>query len=52
MIFSSIKPKANWFPEYAIYMIEGTPGMPYSGTMKDFLLVEANMRYRYYYLPI
>jgi glutamate--cysteine ligase catalytic subunit len=42
----SIKPKAIWYPEYARYMIEGTPGSPYPGTMKDFLSVEANMRLR------
>uniref|UniRef100_A0A3P8VTN5 Glutamate--cysteine ligase n=1 Tax=Cynoglossus semilaevis TaxID=244447 RepID=A0A3P8VTN5_CYNSE len=32
-----------WRPEYASYMIEGTPGQPYGGTMSEFNTVEANM---------
>ncbi|XP_069742095.1 glutamate--cysteine ligase catalytic subunit isoform X2 [Narcine bancroftii] len=35
-----------WRPEYASYMIEGTPGQPYGGTMADFNTVEANMKLR------
>uniref|UniRef100_A0A8D3CKB1 Glutamate--cysteine ligase n=1 Tax=Scophthalmus maximus TaxID=52904 RepID=A0A8D3CKB1_SCOMX len=32
-----------WRPEYASYMIEGTPGQPYGGTMSEFNTVEGNM---------
>ncbi|MEQ2230016.1 hypothetical protein ILYODFUR_024932 [Ilyodon furcidens] len=35
-----------WRPEYASYMIEGTPGQPYGGTMSEFNTVEGNMRKR------
>ncbi|XP_012297024.1 glutamate--cysteine ligase catalytic subunit isoform X2 [Aotus nancymaae] len=35
-----------WRPEYGSYMIEGTPGQPYGGTMSEFNTVEANMRKR------
>ncbi|KAK7467809.1 hypothetical protein BaRGS_00036953 [Batillaria attramentaria] len=35
-----------WHPEYAEYMVEGTPGRPYGGLMAHFNLVEANMRRR------
>lgn len=35
-----------WRPEYASYMIEGTPGQPYGGTMSDFNTVQDNMRKR------
>ncbi|XP_043535519.1 glutamate--cysteine ligase catalytic subunit isoform X3 [Chiloscyllium plagiosum] len=35
-----------WRPEYGSYMIEGTPGQPYGGTMADFNTVEANMKFR------
>uniref|UniRef100_A0A8C5UN97 Glutamate--cysteine ligase n=1 Tax=Microcebus murinus TaxID=30608 RepID=A0A8C5UN97_MICMU len=35
-----------WRPEYGSYMIEGTPGQPYGGTMSEFNTVEANMRER------
>lgn len=38
--------KSLWRPEYAAYMIEGTPGQPYGGTLAHFNVVEANMRYR------
>ncbi|XP_052763772.1 glutamate--cysteine ligase catalytic subunit-like [Mya arenaria] len=36
----------TWRPEYASYMVEGTPGKPYGGLMAHFNLVEANMRRR------
>ncbi|KAH3844898.1 hypothetical protein DPMN_087164, partial [Dreissena polymorpha] len=36
----------TWRPEYAAYMVEGTPGKPYGGLMAHFNLVEANMRLR------
>uniref|UniRef100_A0A5F5PFE0 Glutamate--cysteine ligase n=1 Tax=Equus caballus TaxID=9796 RepID=A0A5F5PFE0_HORSE len=35
-----------WRPEYGSYMIEGTPGQPYGGTMSEFNTVEDNMRKR------
>ncbi|XP_072498575.1 glutamate--cysteine ligase catalytic subunit isoform X2 [Notamacropus eugenii] len=35
-----------WKPEYGSYMIEGTPGQPYGGTMSEFNTVEDNMRKR------
>ncbi|KAK3602244.1 hypothetical protein CHS0354_034479 [Potamilus streckersoni] len=36
----------TWHPEYAAYMVEGTPGKPYGGMMAHFNLVESNMRQR------
>lgn len=38
--------RSAWHPEYAEYMVEGTPGLPYGGLMAHFNLVEANMRRR------
>ena len=35
-----------WRPEYAAYMIEGTPGKPYGHRMAHFNMVEDNMRHR------
>ncbi|CAF1306237.1 unnamed protein product [Rotaria sordida] len=35
-----------WRPEYADYMIEGTPGKPYGYLPVHFNMVEANMRLR------
>ncbi|XKL66481.1 hypothetical protein PGB90_009901 [Kerria lacca] len=35
-----------WRPEYAAYMIEGTPGKPYGGLTAHFNIVEANMKCR------
>lgn len=35
-----------WRPEFANYMIEGTPGQPYGGLLAHFNVVEANMKYR------
>lgn len=35
-----------WRPEYASYMIEGTPGKPYGGLLAHFNIVEANMKQR------
>ncbi len=37
---------AIWHPEYARYMVEGTPAKPYCHGIKDLLVVEANMRAR------
>uniref|UniRef100_A0A914HC80 Glutamate--cysteine ligase n=1 Tax=Globodera rostochiensis TaxID=31243 RepID=A0A914HC80_GLORO len=36
-----------WRPEFAAYMIEGTPGTPYGGLMSCFNIVEHNMQMRY-----
>ncbi|KAF8578012.1 GCS-domain-containing protein [Ramaria rubella] len=33
-------------PEYGRYMLESTPGAPYTGSLLDLLSVERNMRYR------
>lgn len=38
--------KFLWRPEFAAYMIEGTPGQPYGGTLAHFNIVETNMRMR------
>ncbi|XP_030747860.1 glutamate--cysteine ligase catalytic subunit [Sitophilus oryzae] len=38
--------KFLWRPEFAAYMIEGTPGKPYGGTLAHFNVVESNMRNR------
>ncbi|XP_061485475.1 glutamate--cysteine ligase catalytic subunit-like [Rhineura floridana] len=35
-----------WKPEYGSYMIEGTPGQPYGGTISEFNTVQENMRKR------
>ncbi|XP_069107021.1 glutamate--cysteine ligase catalytic subunit-like [Argopecten irradians] len=36
----------TWRPEYASYMVEGTPGKPYGGLFAHFNVVEANMKLR------
>ncbi|KAI6040302.1 glutamate-cysteine ligase-domain-containing protein [Pisolithus marmoratus] len=36
----------KFHPEYGRYMLESTPGSPYTGSIADLLSVEANMRYR------
>ncbi|KAH9508373.1 hypothetical protein Btru_050936 [Bulinus truncatus] len=36
----------SWHPEYAEYMVEGTPGRPYGGMIAHFNIVEANMSLR------
>ena len=38
---------STWRPEYAAYMVEGTPGKPYGGLMAHFNVVESNMSLRY-----
>uniref|UniRef100_A0A0K0EM21 Glutamate--cysteine ligase n=1 Tax=Strongyloides stercoralis TaxID=6248 RepID=A0A0K0EM21_STRER len=38
--------KFLWRPEFAGYMIEGTPGVPYGGLLACFNLVEYNMMHR------
>ncbi|TEB38333.1 glutamate-cysteine ligase catalytic subunit [Coprinellus micaceus] len=36
----------TFHPEYGRYMLESTPGAPYTGSIRDLLSVESNMRYR------
>lgn len=36
----------TFHPEYGRYMLESTPGAPYTGAVSDLLSVESNMRYR------
>ncbi|KAI0744210.1 glutamate-cysteine ligase catalytic subunit [Daedaleopsis nitida] len=36
----------TFHPEYGRFMLESTPGSPYSGEIRDLLSVESNMRYR------
>jgi len=36
----------TFHPEYGRYMLESTPGAPYTGSLKDLMSVESNMRYR------
>ncbi|KAJ7703240.1 glutamate-cysteine ligase catalytic subunit [Mycena rosella] len=36
----------TFHPEYGRYMLESTPGSPYTGSIPDLVSVEANMRYR------
>jgi len=43
--FSLVVPKFH--PEYGRYMLESTPGAPYTGSIPDLLSVENNMRYRF-----
>jgi len=43
---SDIELHSHWCPEYASYMVEGTPGIPYMGGMSYFNTVEHNMRLR------
>jgi len=37
---------ATWHPEFAAYMIEGTPGAPYESSVSEFNKVQENMRKR------
>ena len=37
---------SDWKPEYARYMLEGTPGVPYGSTLRNLLDVEPNMKMR------
>ena len=37
----------TYHPEYGRFMLESTPGSPYTGSLTDLLCVENNMRYRY-----
>ncbi|CAJ0585924.1 unnamed protein product, partial [Mesorhabditis spiculigera] len=38
--------KFLWRPEFAAYMVEGTPGAPYGGLIACFNVVEASMKLR------
>ncbi|KZS07939.1 Glutamate--cysteine ligase catalytic subunit [Daphnia magna] len=40
------KASSLWRPEFASYMVEGTPGKPYGGLLAHFNVVEANMKNR------
>jgi glutamate--cysteine ligase catalytic subunit len=37
----------KFHPEYGRYMLESTPGAPYTGSIPDLLSVENDMRYRF-----
>ena len=36
----------TFHPEYGRFMLESTPGSPYTGSLQDLISVEENMRYR------
>jgi glutamate--cysteine ligase catalytic subunit len=36
----------TFHPEYGRYMLESTPGCPFTGNPKDLVTVEADMRFR------
>ncbi|KAI0049977.1 glutamate-cysteine ligase catalytic subunit [Auriscalpium vulgare] len=36
----------TFHPEYGRFMLESTPGRPYTGSLRDLLSVEGNMRFR------
>lgn len=38
--------EALWRPEYARYMLEGTPNLPYKSNFEDYLQVEKSMKKR------
>jgi glutamate--cysteine ligase catalytic subunit len=44
LIFSASIP--TFHPEYGRYMLESTPGCPYTGFARDLVSVEADMRFR------
>ncbi len=52
VFLSNRKAESLWRPEYANYMIEGTPGKPYGGLLAHFNIVEANMKHRRDEVPI
>ncbi|KAF9051084.1 glutamate-cysteine ligase catalytic subunit [Hymenopellis radicata] len=39
-------PIPTFHPEYGRFMLESTPGSPYTGSISDLISVESNMRYR------
>lgn len=45
LTFSVVVPLFH--PEYGRFMLESTPGAPYSNKVTDLLTVEGNMRYRF-----
>jgi hypothetical protein len=48
---STLRPRSVippvFHPEYGRYMLESTPGAPYTGCVRDLILVESNMRLRW-----
>ena len=49
VIYLSFPPSDSvptFHPEYGRFMLESTPGSPYTGEIRDLLSVESNMRYR------
>lgn len=38
--------RSLWRPEYAEYMVEGTPGHPYGSLVQHLNIVEHNMKFR------
>ncbi|XP_050705297.1 glutamate--cysteine ligase-like [Eriocheir sinensis] len=40
------KVRSKWHPEYAEYVVESTPGLPYGSLVQHFNIVEHNMNYR------
>lgn len=43
---SQLSEGCHWVPEYGAWMVEATPGRPYTGYTTDLLRVERNMRLR------
>ena len=39
--------EALWRPEYADYMIEGTPGIPFGESLEEILTVQSDMENRF-----
>lgn len=46
MYFVYREVRSLWRPEYAEYMVEGTPGQPYGSLVQHFNIVEHNMSFR------
>ncbi|KAF7793913.1 hypothetical protein EIP86_005035 [Pleurotus ostreatoroseus] len=46
LILPRRKSVPTYHPEYGRFMLESTPGSPYTGSLTDLLCVESNMRYR------
>lgn len=38
--------RSEWHPEYAEYMLESIPGLPYGSLVQHFNIVEHNMNFR------
>lgn len=52
ILFSSRTSVPTYHPEYGRFMLESTPGSPYTGSLTDLLCVESNMRVRYVYTAV